>query len=121
MRSKTGSHLLSRRTGCLLMLGSPRKRNRPDFWCRFSLDGAIPQCHDAVRGQGVFQKALDGISTLVSGGAYTILSLVCHESNVAQLEAFYALGHTLGVNEVRFIPLKRIGGAETSGLRPVCR
>jgi len=84
-----------------------------------SIDGAYAETSDRIRGKGSFARAVEGIRTLVAARAHTILSMVCHQGNVAELEAFYELGLRLGVDEVRFIPLKRLGGAEASGCEPV--
>ena len=84
-----------------------------------SIDGARAETSDQVRGNGSFARAVEGIKTFVAAGAHTIISMVCHKGNVAELEPFYELGLRLGVHEVRFIPLKRVGGADTSGCEPV--
>lgn len=93
------------------------KRNR--LQVQVSLDGANAALHDAVRGAGAFERTLCGIRRLVSRRAFTILNLVCHRGNLDGLEAFYSLARELGVNEARFIPLKRLGGACKTGLEPV--
>ena len=84
-----------------------------------SLDGATAEAHDAVRGAGTFDRTLGGIRRLVSAGAHTTLSLVCHRGNVEHLRAYYKLGLRLGVNGVRFIPLKLLGAARGGSLEPV--
>ena len=84
-----------------------------------SIDGASEETNDPVRGKGNFDRALSGVRNLIDAGAHTILSMVCHKGNFHELKDFYELGLSLGVDEVRFIPLKRIGGAGTSGFEPV--
>ncbi|MHC4562068.1 MAG: radical SAM protein [Planctomycetota bacterium] len=83
-----------------------------------SLDGHCAELVDPYRGKGSFNKAVVGIRTLVESGVHTIVSMICHSGNVTDLEAYYALADSLGVSEARFIPLKRIGGADASGLTP---
>ncbi len=83
-----------------------------------SLDGHTAELHDAVRGQGSFERTIAGIRTLVRHCAHTILSMVCHEGNLPHLGDFYALALSLGVREARYIPLKRMGGALRGGFDP---
>jgi radical SAM protein with 4Fe4S-binding SPASM domain len=96
-----------------------RQARRAGLQVQVSLDGASADLHDRVRGPGAFDRTLSGIRGLVSRQAHTILSLVCHRENLHCLEPFYALARELGVNEARFIPLKRLGGACKAGLEPV--
>jgi len=84
-----------------------------------SIDGSGRRSHDRVRGDGAFDKALRGVRELVQARVHTIISLVCHQENIDQLEGFFGLAAELGVNEARFIPLKLLGAAPDSGLLPV--
>lgn len=84
-----------------------------------SLDGPVEAIHDALRGSGSYRRALASLKTLVRNRAYTIASMVCLEENLPHIEAFYALAASVGVNEARVIPLKRIGGASQNGTAPV--
>ena len=93
------------------------RRNR--LQVQVSLDGPSADLHDQVRGTGAFERTLGGIRKLVSRRVLTILNLVCHRGNLDCLEGFYRLARELGVNEARFIPLKRLGGACKAGLEPV--
>ena len=76
-----------------------------------SLDGPTSALNSQLRPVGSFEKALEGVRTLVDHGVHTTISLVCHRGNLESLEAYYDLGLELAVDQVRFIPLKRIGGA----------
>jgi AdoMet-dependent heme synthase len=96
-----------------------RQTRRAGLQVQVSLDGASADLHDQVRGPGAFERTLSGIQRLVSRQVFTILSLVCHRENLHALEPFYTLARELGVNEARFIPLKRLGGACKAGLEPV--
>lgn len=91
---------------------------RSKLQVQVSLDGPDAGTHDQVRGQGAFVRTLAGIKKLVDQRVFTILSLVCDKDNFHCLEQFYALARDLGVNEARFIPLKRLGGACKVGLEP---
>jgi mycofactocin biosynthetic radical S-adenosylmethionine protein MftC len=84
-----------------------------------SIDGHNAETNDVVRGKGSFEKAIKGIRTLVKNGTYTTLSLVCHSGNLKYLQNFYEMADSLGVNEARFIPLKKIGGGLNCQFQPV--
>jgi len=84
-----------------------------------SLDGPTAMLHDAVRGAGAFDDAVRGVHTLRRHQTYTIVSMVCHQGNVASLADFYRFAHALGVNEARFISLKCLGGAMQGEFLPV--
>jgi radical SAM protein with 4Fe4S-binding SPASM domain len=105
--------------GTLVTPGFAKHASTHGAEMQVSIDGAFAETSDQVRGKGSFVRAVEGVKTLVEAGAQTILSMVCHQGNVAELEKFYELGLRLGVSEVRFIPLKRMGGADTSGFEPV--
>jgi len=95
-----------------------RDARRVGLQVQVSLDGATADLHDPVRGPGAFERTLSGVRQLVDRRVFTILSLVCHRENLHCLPEFYALARALGVNEARFIPLKRLGGACKAELEP---
>lgn len=84
-----------------------------------SIDGHNAEINDALRGKGVFKKTKSGIQSLVKHGVYTIMCMVCHSGNFAHLQDFYELADSLGVDEARFIPLKKIGGGMECRFEPV--
>ena len=84
-----------------------------------SIDGHNAETNDSLRGKGTFAKARRGIEILVRHGVYTIMSMICHSGNFKYLQDFYELADSLGVNEARFIPLKRVGGGAKCNLKPV--
>jgi len=96
-----------------------RWSHRLGLQVQVSLDGYNAELNDAVRGKGSFEHAMQGIRTLVGNRVHTILSMVCHSGNFQFLENYFDLATSLGADEVRFIPLKRIGGAPGSGFIPV--
>ena len=75
-----------------------------------SLDSPYPEKHNALRGAGVYEKAVENVKKLVNAGVYTILSMVYTRDNLQEFEDYMTLGLELGVHEVRFIPLRLIGG-----------
>jgi len=110
------------RQGCTALVSTNGTQVTDDFarqaaklglQVQVSLDGHTAKLNDAVRGKGSFDGTVAGIRRLVAHKAYTIISQVCHRGNLPHLGAYYRFGQTLGVNEVRFIPLKCLGGATT--------
>ena len=77
---------------------------------QISLDGHNARIHEESRGKETFEKTIAGIEKLVSAGVYTIINMVCTRKNIDNLNEYFELGVKLGVNEVRFIPMKLIGG-----------
>ena len=84
-----------------------------------SIDGHNAETNDPLRGKGTFEKAGRGIQILVRHGVYTIMCMICHSGNFEYLQDFYELADSVGVNEARFIPLKRVGGGAKCNLKPV--
>lgn len=78
--------------------------------CQVSLDGATAEAHEAVRGPDTFARAVTAVETLVGAGAQTLLSMVVHAGNAAEIPDFLRLSRRLKVSEARFIPVKRLGG-----------
>lgn len=78
--------------------------------CQVSLDGATAETHEAMRGPGTFAAALRAVEVLLAAGAATLVSLVFHAGNAAEVPQFLRLARELGVQEARFIPVKRVGG-----------
>jgi radical SAM protein with 4Fe4S-binding SPASM domain len=84
-----------------------------------SLDSVSPSQHDAVRGEGVFRLAVTAAQRLVDAGVRTILSMVMTCGSERGFEKYLDLAMKIGVHEVRFIPLRRIGrGAANSNSVP---
>ena len=84
-----------------------------------SLDGPDEERHDAIRGRGVFEKAVGGVRRLVDAGVHTILSMVFTRESAGKMEPYLDLARTLGANEARFIPMRAIGrGTEHASLSP---
>lgn len=105
--------------GLLVDAGIAARARRIGMQVQVSLDGHAAELHDAIRGAGAFARTLAGVRALVAEGAHAILSLVCHRGNLPFLADYLRLARELGVAEARFIPLKRLGAADDSGLEPV--
>ena len=84
-----------------------------------SLEGSTPELNDPIRGNGCFNKAVRGIQTLVANGTYSLISMVVTKTNLSDMPAFYLLGRNMGVNEIRFIEMRRMGRALEGVIEPV--
>ena len=78
--------------------------------CQVSIDGAQASTHDAIRGPGSFDRAVEAARRLVRAGAHTLISMVFHSDNVSEIPDFLRMARHLGAQEARFVPLKSIGG-----------
>lgn len=83
---------------------------------QISVDGAYPETCDAVRGEGSWERAVEGVRISIKCGAPTWLCMVYHRENIGELEDFIALGYELGVSGVRFIPYNYLGRGTSSHL-----
>ncbi len=78
---------------------------------QISLDGATPEDHDAYRGRGSWEKAVEGIRLVQGRGMNTKLSTTETPENSPHLEAICAFHRSLGIpDEDHFIrPLAKRG------------
>ena len=85
-----------------------------------SLDGADAATHDAYRGAGAWQKALDGIATLQRLGLTVAIGSTETPANTDQIDALRAFVTDLGIPEERHFvrPLAK-RGFSTEGIE-VC-
>jgi len=95
-----------------------QEAKKNDLVVQVSLDGSSEDINSLLRGKGNFEKSVKGIKCLIKEGVYTIISMVIHKDNFHDIEDFFYLGLSLGVNEVRYIPLKIMGNAR-SNLKPI--
>ena len=93
------------------MLGSamPAELAKAAVTVQISLDGPTAASHDAIRGVGVFERAVSNARRFVAAGVRTVFSMVITRGSEEQFEAYFDLAVRVGVDEVRFIPLRRIG------------
>ncbi len=92
---------------------------------RVSLDGHTEEMNDALRGEGVFRKTLDGVEQLLSHGFRPIITIVrtwegCDESVLAD---FVKMLEGRGYDEPRLkiLPTLQLGAeAERHGAYPPC-
>jgi len=76
-----------------------------------SIDGHNSAIHDSFRGKGVFDSAIEGVKRLVSNHVFTILYMVCDRKNIDNLQDYLEFASLLHVDQVRFYPVKLMGGA----------
>jgi radical SAM protein with 4Fe4S-binding SPASM domain len=105
--------------GTRLGPATPAALARLGVTVQISLDGSTAAAHDTIRGAGVFQQALANARRLVSSGVRTVFSMVMARGSEEHFDAYFDLAAQFGVDEVRFIPLRRIGrGAKHSDRAP---
>jgi radical SAM protein with 4Fe4S-binding SPASM domain len=86
-----------------------------DIHIQISLDGSNREIHDAVRGTGTFDSVLKAVDTLqaVGLGERLIFSTTVMEQNIKDLPEIIELAARLEVPQVRFLPVKRMGRADS--------
>lgn len=75
---------------------------------QISLDGPDAQSHDLVRGQGSFDRAIQGMRFLQNLGFHVHILSILSSRTADKIEDFFKLAHQLSVKSVgftRFIPL----------------
>jgi MoaA/NifB/PqqE/SkfB family radical SAM enzyme len=77
-----------------------------------SFDGATPETHDSVRGQGAFDEAVAGLRALRAEGIRAQMEVVLSRQNVHEALEFIALGESLDASEVNFSTMAPQGRAQ---------
>jgi radical SAM protein with 4Fe4S-binding SPASM domain len=108
-RELFAGEILVSTNGTLLGRQTPRALARANATIQVSLDSASPAKHNAIRGNGVFDRAISTARRLAESGARTIFSMVMTQHSEPELEPYLDLALKIGVAEVRFIPLRQIG------------
>jgi sulfatase maturation enzyme AslB (radical SAM superfamily) len=85
-----------------------------------SLDGATAATNDAIRGAETFEKATATVGRLVGSGVPTTLGMVCCRENLAEVPDYFWLARHLGAEQVRFIPLKKLGNGKGGTVTRSC-
>ncbi|HQL89858.1 MAG TPA: SynChlorMet cassette radical SAM/SPASM protein ScmE [Syntrophales bacterium] len=82
-------------------------------YVQISIDGSMPESHDAMRGRGSFARAVEGLLTLRRNGVRAAVRVTIHRKNVHDLEGI-----------TRFL-LEDIGlgsfGTNSAGAMGLCR
>ncbi|MFC2061724.1 PqqD family peptide modification chaperone [Elusimicrobiota bacterium] len=76
-----------------------------------SLDGASSKIHDKQRGQGSFDKTMEGIKNLLKYDRSVTISFIVTKINEKEIEKIAELGCFLGVSGVRFNHIMHTGNA----------
>ena len=82
---------------------------------QISIDGSRKEIHDIIRGKGAFDKAIKGIEHLQEaglGGKITISTTVMKQ-NIRDLGGIIGLAEKMGIQSIRFLPLRKAGRAES--------
>jgi len=87
---------------------------------RVSLDGFTPEANDAIRGEGVFERAMAGIRNLAAAGlnpVLTVTEVLQENASDAGKERFFALLRELGIDKPRLklLPVFHIGAEAERG------
>ncbi|HEX6198982.1 MAG TPA: radical SAM protein [Thermoanaerobaculia bacterium] len=87
---------------------------------RVSLDGFTAEANDAIRGEGVFERAMAGIRNLAAAGLNPVLTVTeVHEENASHegKARFFELLRGLGIEKPRLklLPVFRIGAEAERG------
>lgn len=78
-----------------------------------SLDGAKAETHEFMRGvPGSFNRAVNGIRSLVKAGFRPQMICTLHQGNVAEIEEVIALAQNLGCGSMKFNIVQRMGRGE---------
>jgi mycofactocin biosynthetic radical S-adenosylmethionine protein MftC len=80
---------------------------------QISVDGSTHEIHDAIRGNGAFDRAIRAIECLQNAGLAEriTLSATIMRQNLDDLPGIIALAERLGIPSVRFLPLRKSGRA----------
>lgn len=92
-----GTVLKGERLRALSALPSERLR------LQISLDGASPEVNDSIRGDGTFERIVDGIRTAVAAGLRTTITMVLLRHNLSDAPALVELAADLGVTNVHLL------------------
>jgi radical SAM protein with 4Fe4S-binding SPASM domain len=75
---------------------------------QISLDGANAKTHDFIRGNGNFEKTIQGIKLLTEMKLPISLNAVITKNNIDELSDIYLLADALGVKKISFTKLAQI-------------
>ncbi len=99
-------------------IASLRELEIPQLMIQISLDGATPETHDLVRGEGAFYGVMAGLKRLVQGGLAGQVAIFFTEMrhNLSEIPDVLELAADLGVGSVATGSLVICGRAENNSL-----
>lgn len=86
-----------------------------DITIQISLDGANEEIHDSIRGRGSFSQILKAVACLQTAGLGPKIhfSTTIMKQNIHDLAGVIFLAEKLGIPQVRFLPLRRVGRGQS--------
>jgi MoaA/NifB/PqqE/SkfB family radical SAM enzyme len=82
----------------------------------FSLDGATPETHDAVRGAGSFHRALAALAIALSHRLEVVVQMVVHRGNRHEIESMAVLCSKMGATRLHIAHMQPTPHAVKAGL-----
>lgn len=81
------------------------------LYLQVSIDGATKETHDKIRGQGCFERVIDGVRRLKDAGFSHILvaAMTIMKPNLHEIEDFVSLAEDLGIQMVHFPVFQTFG------------
>lgn len=92
--------------------------DHPDFRkldnLSFSLEGHTSAINDLIRGEGTFSRCIQMLGKAVSLGYYVSVTTCVHTGNFSHIDEAIAFFTSLGIRELNFHPLFKMGVARDS-------
>jgi len=85
---------------------------RYDVELGVSLDGAVKETNDYIRGEGNYEKTISAIKRLLHAGINTRIGITLMKHNVKEVDRLFYLAKDLGVNSVSVKAVLEMGRAE---------
>jgi len=79
-----------------------------------SLDGAVKETNDYIRGEGCYKKSTDAIRRLVCAGVKTKIGFTLMRPNINEADKIVLLAKDLGVDSISIKALLEMGRASTN-------
>lgn len=86
--------------------------SKKNVFLTISLDGHTREIHDALRGNGVYDKVIKNIKLLVEYGASVFLAYTINSNNYMYLKEVVGLACSLGVRGIGFVFTSETGRAK---------
>ena len=109
------AHVILTTNGMLINEAVATRLAAMDSTIEISIDGSRADIHDRIRGQGAFEKTLQGMRHLAEAGIADRITFITTitQANVDDLESIIELAERVGAGFVRFSPVQPVERAET--------